>query len=343
MKSLKQILRYAAFTLLCCGTTMLVSSCNKTENDSSGMKDVAISLLIDEELTRAFVDDNTHTVNRLLIIPFKKTSEGATNDDVNFIPSYSFVEQIDITQFPLNNAIVNLPVGTTHKILILGFNSSDYNFSDRTNPANRFDIGSINTPTTLANFHVYPKSPTVVPEFFSCICDVYNGATLVGSTFKPEQGYSLRGNLKRIVSGLSVTITNIPSYVTSIALAAENLTRATKASNGSALLSQTTGDGGSRLFENKVPDAAKSVSFHKFLLPVPAANKTRLFLDVKVGVLTTRYTVKVLNDGIVSSSNKYTFLPNNAINISGNYSQIDSGLQIDCQINLDDNKWDGLH
>lgn len=341
MKSLRQILRYAAAVTLC-SAAMLGASCNTEKSVGEVTADVTISLSVDPKITRTFVNDNTHTVNRLLIIPFRKTSENATNDNVNFIPALTFAKQIDVSQFPVNNTVLHLPVNTTYKVLILGYNSSDYNFNDRTNPANRFNIGSLTNPTTLDNFHVYPKSPTAVPEFFSCIADVYNGATLQGDTFKPENGMRLSGTLKRIVSGLSVTINNIPAYVTSISLSAENLTRVTKAIDGAPLLSQITGDGGNRVLDNKIPLLDKSVSFTKYLLPVTTTNKTELYLDVYVGLLSTRYTVKV-PDNTVSTTNKFTFPANNAINITGNYLSIDSGLMISVNINLDDDSWDGFN
>ena len=322
----------------------LLFSCGKTSEDIPEPKTIVpveLELYAGNELTRSFQNDNTHHVNRILVIPFRKTAENLSDDDSHYVPAYTLAVQRDVTQFPVGSIVLHLPIQTTYKVLILGYSQSDYNYNDRTNPANRFDIGAVTTPVTLANFYLYPKSPTAVPEFFSCICTVYNGATLVGTTFRPEQNYTLSGNLTRLVSGFSINITDIPTYVKSISLVAENLTKASKATDASIVLSQTAGDGGNRLIEKKTPPSSGTLVFKEYLLPTFETNKTGFFLDVEYGTYTERYTVKVPDTAGASSGNKFIFAPNQAINVTGVYSSINLGFSLSNSINLDDNAWDG--
>lgn len=323
----------------------LLSSCQKTEPGGNtvpqGMAAVEVNISADGLHTRSFANDNTHHVNRIVVIPFRKISESLPNDDQNYVPAYTLAVQKDITSFPSGSIVLHLPIQTTYKLLVVGYNQTDYNYNDRSNPANRFDIGSVASPTTLANFHLYPKSPTAVPEFFTCVCMAYSGASPVGTAFRPEQGYTLSGTLNRIVSGFSLSITNIPTFVKSVSLVAENLTKASKATDASIVLSQTIGDGGNRMIDKKTPSSSWSITFNEYLLPTFSTYATGFFLDVEYGAYTQRYTVKV-PDSVVSSGNKFILNPNHAINISGDYSSINIGFNLSFSINLDDNAWDGL-
>lgn len=335
--------RFCAAILLSSAIFGLVA-CGKTETTAViPGQTTAVSINVDatDLSSKAFVNDNSHRVNRILIIPFRKTSEGLPDANTNFVPLYAMAKQYDVSAFPLNNAVIHLISGSTHKVLIVGYNSADYDFNNRNSPANRFDIGSAANPTTLDNFYLYPKGATAVPEFFTCICAVSNAGTPMGDTFKPENGYTLSGTLKRIASGLSVRVTNIPAFVKSVSLVAENLIKASKATDASSVLWQSTGDGGNRLFEKQVP-VGGTVSFTKYLLPTFNARKTRLYLDIELGILTQRYTI-IVPDGAVASDNRLIFNPNEAINITGNYNLINIGFTLTYGIQLDDNLWDGLN
>lgn len=325
-----------------------MSSCKKSgECDMQGNKIAAvrIGLSLDESSTKSFTNTNPfHHVDRVLILPFGKTAENLSNDDANFIPAYSLAKQIDVSQFPVTGAVIYLPEKVTHKVLVIGYNRNDYDFTNRTNPANRFDIGSLTSPTTLANFHLSPKAAIIVPEFFIAVAKVSSGTTVLGETFLPEQmqpnGYTLSGNLNRLVSGLSMSVSNIPSYVKSLTLVAENLTKISKATNAAVLLSQTPGDNENRVLDKKTPDSNGSVTFEKYLLPNSGAGTTRFFLDVELGTSVERYVVKVPDSGI-SSANQFTLYPNQAVNLTGGYSSINLGFTLGFNINLDDNFWDG--
>lgn len=324
--------------------SLLAVSCNSADDDGGipgGMVPVDVQVSLDDADTKAFSNPGGHQVNRVLFLPFKKTDESLTDDDSNFVPVYSFAVQKDITGFPLTDVMLNMLSGSTHKVMVIGYNSSDFDFNNRSNPANRFDIGSAGPSVTLANFHLYPKSPVLVPEFFVCMATAYDGATPKGDAFKPESAYTVSGTLQRLVSGVSVKVTDVPSFVKSITLSAENLVKASFARNGVVSLYQTTGDGGTRIINKKSPDANGTVEFDQLLLPTFYDHRTGFFLDVELGSTTERYVVKV-PDTSVSTNNKLILNPNEALNISGSYSTINLGFTLGFLINLDDDNWDGI-
>lgn len=285
--------------------------------------------------------DATLSVNRILILPFVKTNESLSNSAGNFTPVYSAARQLNVPSFPAVATMLNLLPASTYQIAVIGYNQSDYDFTNQLSPSKRFDIGSVNTPTTLANLYLKPVSPVIVPEFFSCLGNAYSGSVLQGTAFKPGQINYVTGNLKRIVSGLSLSLTGIPGYVSSVTLVAERLATASKATDGTPLSGQTAGDGGLKTFETQVP-VAGAVNFRKFVLPTLESRNTLFYLDIKYGTVTERYTVKVSDMEGVSDNNRIIFTPNHWVKITGTYAAINLGFTISDNINLDDGVWDGL-
>ncbi len=343
-KMKKHIMICKAMLVLSVGC-LLPSSCRKespaetTRQEAGAAVEVIVSA--ESSCTRAFQNGGSHNVNRIAVIPFRKISESMTDDNSSYVPDYSLAVQKDITAFPVNGIVLHLPVSTTYKVLVIGYNTADYNFSDMNSPSNRFTIGSLTSPATLESLYLYPKSAVSVPQFFTCICTAYSGTRPAGTAFRPGQGLTLSGTLKRIVSGLSVTITDVPAFVKSVSLVAENLTKASKATDGSIVLSQTASDEESRIIRKMVPGQDKRIVFNEYLLPTFKTNMTRFFLDVEYGPYTHRYVVKV-PDSDISSANKLALLPNQAINISGSYGKINIGFTLGFAINLDDDAWDGI-
>lgn len=281
------------------------------------------------------------SVNRILILPFVKTNESLSNSAGNFTPVYSAARQLNVPSFPAVATMLNLLPASTYQIAVIGYSQSDYDFANQASPSRRFDIGSVATPTTLANLYLKPVSPVSVPEFFSCLGNAYSGGVLQGTTFKPGQINYVTGNLARIVSGLSLNLTGIPGYVSSVTLVAERLATASKATDGTPLSGQTAGDAGLKTVETQVP-VAGAVNFKKFVLPTMESFNTWLYLDVKYGTVTERYTVKVNDVEGVSDSNRIIFTPNHWVKITGTYTAINFGFTISDNINLDDGAWDGL-
>ena len=147
--------------------------------------------------------------------------------------------------------------------------------------------------------------------------------------------------LKRIVSGLTLDITNIPAYVTSISLTAEQLVTASRATDGIPTLWQTAGDASSKLIGSRTPIAGK-VKFNQYILAIPDARKTLFYLDVTYGGIPQRYTMQITNEPNVVSGNRITFSPNHWVKITGNFTNSGLVFILSGTINLDDNAWDGI-
>lgn len=302
---------------------------------------VRFEIQSDNQVLSRAPGDITLSANRILILPFIKTNESLDNSAGNFIPVYAAAKQLNVSNFPAVSTMLNLVATSTYQILVIGYNQNDYDFANQASASKRFDIGSVTTPTTLHNLYLKPVSAIDVPEFFSCIGNAYSGSTLKGNTFKPSEINYVQGNLKRRVSGLSLTMTGIPAYVSSITLVAERLVTASKATDATPLQWQTAGDAGLKVFEKQIPVAGK-VSFNKFVLSTLDAQNTYLYLDVTYGIFTDRYTVKVADVAGVSAANRITFTPNHWVRITGTYASINLGFTIAGNINLDDNNWDGI-
>ena len=304
--------------------TLLLGSCSTDDVAELPLEEgvpVRFEIKRDGVMSRA-PGDAALSVNRILILPFRKTDEASSNDAANFIPEYSAARQLDVNSFPAVATMLTLSAASTYQLLVIGYNRSDYDFTGGGGATKRFNIGSTDTPATLANLYLQPVNPTVVPEFFSCFGNGYRGTTLVGPIFKLE-------------------VTNVPAYVNSMTLIAEQLVTATRATDGTALTWQTAGDGGTKTLATQAPVSGK-VSFNQFLLAIPDSRKTLFYLDVSYGIFTERYTVKLPDTPGVVSGNRIIFTPNHWVKVTGSYANINIGFTLAGNINLDDNAWDGL-
>ncbi|HJD75458.1 MAG TPA: hypothetical protein K8W04_05295 [Bacteroides reticulotermitis] len=320
-----------------------------TDNEEDGVTADRIAVKVEMGAGNSIINptralgDPTYSVDRVWILPFKKIAENLDNSDVNFVPEYSSSLQIDVNSFPIKSMTMLLSSSSTYKILAFGFKRTDYSSSDPNNVNYSFSVGAVATPVTLANFHMKMAKTTVVPELFTSVCYCYNNGVLYGTAFKPSllQDISLRGELTRIVSGLTVQVTNIPTYVTSVSLVAEQLAKAIQPIGGIPTVWQTSGDGDNRVLNSQIP-ASGTVSFSNLILPTTSSRSTKLYLDVKYGTLTERYTIKVPDLANVSVANSITFTTNQVVKIIGSYTTINLGFVLTSTINLDDNQWDGL-
>ena len=308
--------------------TLLLGSCSTDDVAELPLEEgvpVRFEIKRDGIMSRA-PGDAALSVNRILILPFRKTDEASSNDAANFIPEYSAARQLDVNSFPAVVTMLTLSAASTYQLLVIGYNRSDYDFTGGGGATKRFNIGSTDTPATLANLYLQPVNPTVVPEFFSCFGNGYRGTTLVGPIFKPSQINYVTGTLKRLVSGFTLEVTNVPAYVNSMTLIAEQLVTATRATDGTALTWQTAGDGGTKTLATQAPVSGK-VSFNQFLLAIPDSRKTLVKLPDTPGVV---------------SGNRIIFTPNHWVKVTGSYANINIGFTLAGDINLDDNAWDGL-
>ena len=178
--------------------TLLLGSCSTDDVAELPLEEgvpVRFEIKRDGIMSRA-PGDAALSVNRILILPFRKTDEASSNDAANFIPEYSAARQLDVNSFPAVVTMLTLSAASTYQLLVIGYNRSDYDFTGGGGATKRFNIGSTDTPATLANLYLQPVNPTVVPEFFSCFGNGYRGATLVGPIFKPSQINYVTGTLK---------------------------------------------------------------------------------------------------------------------------------------------------
>lgn len=320
-----------------------MGSCSEEESlpePTSQTVSVVLDLKGDLQTITKAPGDAALSVNRVLILPFRKINEALTNDPANFSPDYSAAEQIDVTAFPVNAARLNLSASSTYQIIIIGYNQTDYDFTNPNNITRRFSIGPANG-ATLANFYLQAVNPTIVPEFFVCSGLGYMNGSPVGTAFMPGQVDRIIGNLTRLVSGLSLDITAIPSVVSSISLVAEQLVIASQALNGMPSLWQTAGDSGPKTLGVQSPVAGRII-FNLFLLPTWDSRNSLFYLDITQTNGTVRYPVKLADTPGLSVANRISLLPNHWLIMTGNYLNLSNGFILVNNINLDDPAWDGL-
>lgn len=318
-----------------------ISACTNIENpDNSRLTNMQLSLEI-PVLTKASsnIGTATHSVDRVLVLPFQKQNVSLPNSQANnFVPVWSLSRQFNISTFPSSNLSFTLEGSKTYKVLVIGYNHADYDHNAPTANSNRINITSQPLPTTLANFQLYPKLPNEVPEFFICYAQVNGQAG--NNVFIPTTGVNLQGKLGRIISGLGVRITNIPGYVKSVTLSADNMIKAIRLVDTTATVVQVAGDNESRNIRT-LNVSSNSVDFGEFLLPSGTAKKVGFYLDIQLGSLTQRYKMNI-EDSAVSTDGKLTLYPNHVIRITGNYNNINYGFVVTEVINLEDNVWDGI-
>lgn len=320
-----------------------MGSCSEEESlpaTTSQTVSVVLNLKGDSQIITKAPGDAALSVNRVLVLPFRKINEAMTNDPSNFIPDYNIAEQIDINAFPATAARLNLSALSTYQVLIIGYNQTDYDFANPDNITRRFSTGPA-SGATLANFYLQAENPTIVPEFFICSGQGYMNGSQVGPLFRPEQVDRIIGSLTRLVSGLTLEMTNIPTVVSSISLVAEQLVIASQAFIGIPSLWQTAGDSGVKTLGTQAPIAG-SVTFKLFLLPTWDSRSSLFYLDITQTNGTVRYPIKLADIPGLSISNRISLFPNHWLQMTGTYTNLSNGFIFVNNINLDDPAWDGL-
>ncbi len=325
-------------------TAILLGSCTSGETPPEGFpeENTEIALYIDngKPTTRA-PGDTIFSVDRLLILPLRKSNPGGTDDPSNYVPVYDKAQQIDVISFPVATQVLALPATDIYQLLIIGYNRKDYDFANPAKVTRRFNIGSASSPASLANLYLQPVNAADVPEFFVCMGEGYKNTSFIGTHFTPREINHVKGTLKRIVGGLTLAIDMVPTSVSGLSLTAEQLVTSVRAFDGMPLTWQTAGDSGNKLIGTRTPAAGKVV-FSTYMLPTPDARKTLFYLDIHTGAATERFTMKVADSPGVATGNRIIFSPNHWVNITGKYTDIKPGFFISGTINLDDNAWDGI-
>jgi hypothetical protein len=338
---MNKIIQYSHTKLLVllCGLFALLGCSKDDNNDKPNGKTIAIPVEIsglNTVWTKA-IGESTHTVNRVLILPFKKIDEDiVANEDINFAPDYTIAKQFDFSTSTLYTTKLDFTAGATYKVFVIGYNQADYDHPG--DAEDKFSLG-VSDPVLFTNMSLELKNAADVPEFFTATSQAYKDQVLVGSYFKAEDVDVLKTNLTRVSAGLNVEITGIPNTVSEITLIAETLVKGVKIADATAtgVVLATDADD-LKTFSSKAPVGGE-VSFSHYLLPTFDVNKTKLYLEID-GV---KYVIKVPDQTGVSSANSITFSPNHAVSITGDYSDIDIGFTIAMDnIGLEDDRWDGV-
>lgn len=283
-------------------------------------------------------------VNRILVLPFQKINTALPDNRAdNFVPAWNFAHQWEVSAFPVSSLTLGLAKSFTYKVLVIGYKQSDYDYYSPNSISNLVELATQPSPASLANFLFAPKSSVQVPEFFTCFLTASQNGASIGTVFTPGEttNISLSGQLKRFVSSLNVSVTNVPGYVKSMTLTAEKLVKSVQVNDTLAVAVQTSDSPDSRVIGKLIP-VSGGVTFTTILLPTLNANKSKYFLIVEYDSTTETYTINV-PDSEVSVGNSVILLPNGTVNITGDYSRINIGFEISRTIDLDDDAWDGIN
>ena len=82
--------------------TLLLGSCSTDDVAELPLEEgvpVRFEIKRDGIMSRA-PGDAALSVNRILILPFRKTDEASSNDAANFVTEYSAARQLDVNSFP---------------------------------------------------------------------------------------------------------------------------------------------------------------------------------------------------------------------------------------------------
>ena len=102
--------------------TLLLGSCSTDDVAELPLEEgvqVRFEIKRDGIMSRA-PGDAALSVNRILILPFRKTDEASSNDAANFIPEYSAARQLDVNSFPAVVTMLTLSAASTYQLLVIG-------------------------------------------------------------------------------------------------------------------------------------------------------------------------------------------------------------------------------
>ena len=97
--------------------TLLLGSCSTDDVAELPLEEgvpVRFEIKRDGVMSRA-LGDAALSVNRILILPFRKTDEALPNDAANFVPEYSAARQLDVNSFPAVVTMLNLSAASTYQ------------------------------------------------------------------------------------------------------------------------------------------------------------------------------------------------------------------------------------
>ncbi len=329
-------------SLLLSAAVLLLAGCSRERLDGLAGGRVDVSVAFDGNglpLTKAFT--GTHDVDRVLLIPFAKIDRSGADTYDNFTPESDWIRQVDVNDFPVAASLSLIP-GMEYIVLAIGYNHTGLDYDTQGLTGTGFGMAFAGDTALLSDMVIGIPSPYTypfaAPELFRCFCTPASGEQV----FTASDTVSLTGDLTRMVSGLSLQISNIPDDVTSIDLRAEMLTYSITATSLLPMLYDTSPETDNNLIGSQTP-VSGAAAFDTMLFPTAQVYSTKLHVDIIKNGNTERHEIKVNDLEGVSSDSAITLTPNGVVSISGDYDKIDTGFTVTgSQFNLDSDNWDGV-
>lgn len=301
---------------------------------SEGTVDVRLSLTAGGWQTRVFTNDPaTHSVDRILVIPFNKT--GADTTAASYTPDMSQIVQYDVAAFEYEVS-TKLLRGKTYKILVLGYNSADYDYYDRLSGSNKFELDYM--ATSLEDFALTIVPPDGVSPIASC--EIFKGfATIADGSdyFVAGENNEIKCTLQRMVGGFSITLNDIPSDAEYVLLAANGLSYGAMLGGDESPISSTSDEDMLAL----LTPSEGTISFDIYLFSCAGAS-----FQIQVGVSGFQlpvYTIVATNPATGETLDIFPIVANEAYNLSGSYNDFKFVIDIGPSVGLDDDEWDGYN
>ena len=339
------------FAKICFAALILAGSAGCAVEELRAPRDamatVRLNFSADRWQTRAFTNDPaSHSVDRILVLPFVKTGTSTSYSDEDYVPVESQIVQLDIEEFPVENLALKLLRGSTYKVVILGYNSGDYDHNDPDNPNNKFtvqDTDQSGDPPSLNTCSIEFNEISGQYEF----CEIFSGVATTSDeaeTFVADDNTVVGSVLKRLPGGFSVAITDVPAEVSSMTLRCDAYTTGVFIGRGGAQSSESSSSEGPTFVLATQTPSAGTVVFDRYLLE-RTSSPTHFAIEIQYsdGKVAT-YSVRA-TDNTGQAFDAFQINHNQALNLSGSYNNIDVGFVMnpDGGIDLDDEEWDGYH
>lgn len=298
---------------------------------------VQLGLSTDSWHTRTFTNDPaTHSVDRILVMPFTKT--GPDDTDASFTPVTSQMVQYDVPDFDYNLSL-KLLKGSTYKILVLGYNSADYDHNDPSSASNKFLLNY--TAPTLEDFAVTLVPAASVSEPIAS-CEIFKGFAKTSGgaeSFVASDETRLECTLRRIVGGFSITLDDLPPDTIAVIFAGSGLSSGVMLGGDSSPIPSINATEELALM---IPsEGSSTVSFDGYLFPCAAAT-------FQIQAIVGSFQLPVFDVSATDPETDETFdtfpiTANRAYNVSGSYNDFKFVIDVGAGLDLDDDEWDGYH
>ncbi len=271
-------------------------------------------------------------------MPFVQT--GPDDTPASFTPVLSQIVQYDVPSFQYS-VLLKLLRDETYKILVLGYNSADYDHNNPSGGSNKFEITAWMQPPTLQTITLsffLEQSPDI---YYSC--EIFSGFAQVGEndSFVVTDDMIAVCVLQRLQCGLSLEVTDIPSNVESITLKTSGRAWSVSPYYKEGMNGSVTGTGAAT-----IPLASRTISggtatLDIYLIPYtdPAFAIDLIYTDSS----TATYPVTATYPETGETLDIFPIVANQAYNLSGSYNDFKFVINVGPSLGLDDDQWDGYN